>query len=202
MRGYAVAFTEQFGTLVEHFSNFFGRPDVEHPLLVFSSLGIRALGVERAVETTVFRSADPFGMGHLAPDPFEGFADDLCVALLAGRLIAHEVDPRELGVVVQHLLEMGDDPLAIRRIPMKPAAELVVHPPIAHRIEGFRNDRAVPLPPGAISSAQEVFQSRGLGELRPVLPESAVFAVRTPQGGVRTLYEDAFGTLASLGNLL
>ena len=43
-----------------------------------------------------------------------------------------EIDPHQLRVVVEHLLEMGNQPLAVHRVAVKPAAEMIVDPSGRH----------------------------------------------------------------------
>src|SRR5260221_13538947 len=87
-------------------------PDVELALLVL------AVGVEAAAETA-------FGGHHLARNPIDRLRDALGVER-AARLLpdeGHEGD--QLGVVVEHLLEMWDQPARIDGVAREAPAEMV-----------------------------------------------------------------------------
>ena len=88
--------------LVEDGADLVRRPDVEPALL---ALGV---GVERRVEPAL-------GAAHLAERPLERALDHRPVALVAERLVAVQVGAGEERVVVEHLLEVGDEPDRRRR---------------------------------------------------------------------------------------
>ena len=79
------------------------------------------------------------------------------------------VDPGELGVVVEHLLEMRDEPDGVRRVPMKPAAELVVDAAVRHAVECPARERQCSGIAGGGSSEQELDRHR-LRELGRATP--------------------------------
>src|SRR5207249_4179858 len=86
-----------------------------------------AVGVLRRIEPAV-------RMDHLAADVRERLLDDLLEAWLTAQPPAIQVEPDELCVVIEHLLEMRHQPLAVRRVAVKAAADVVVdaagpHPP-------------------------------------------------------------------------
>ncbi len=75
-------------------------------------------------------------MREIPDDRVERPQGDRQVAGLAQELPGVEVGPGQLGVVVEHLLEVGHEPAAVGRIAMEAAPELVAEAPGGHRIEG------------------------------------------------------------------
>ena len=57
---------------------------------------------------------------------------DLTKPILFGKTPSIEVDPHQLRIVVEHLLEVGNQPLAIHRVAVEPAAEMIVNPSGCH----------------------------------------------------------------------
>src|SRR5437899_11362827 len=79
-------------------------------------------------------------MDHLAADVRERLLDDLLEAWLAAQPPAIQVEPDELRVVVEHLLEMRHQPLAVRRIAVEAAADVVVDAAGPHLPERMRSE--------------------------------------------------------------
>ena len=132
------------------------RPDVE---LALHALGVR---VERRVEAAL-------GAAHLAQGPIERLLGDGPEQRLAGHLPAVQVGAREQRVVVEHLLEVGDQPVRVHRVAREAAAHLVVHPAGGHRAQRVRAHLG-------LAAAQQELDRRGRRELRR-LAEAAVGAV-------------------------
>ena len=105
------------------------------------------------------------GQPELAEHVLERLLRNLAVALVAGHQPAVQVRGSEQCVVIQHLLEVRDEPFAVDRIPVEAASEQVVHPAQAHRIERLR--RQLHLAP-----AQQKLEHGGGRELRRI-PETA-----------------------------
>ena len=103
----------------EHLGELVGRPDVE------LALDALAVGVERRGEATL-------GGAQLAQQEVGGLAGDP----LAQRSAPPGVDAQQLGVVVEHLLEVRDHPAPVDRVAREAAAELVVDPAARHRLAG------------------------------------------------------------------
>ena len=102
-----------------------GGPDEELPLLAF------AVGVLRAEE----------GAGrarHLAEDVVERLLGDFAIERVAGDLKCLDIGGNEKGVVVEHLLEVRDEPAGVGAVAMEAAAELVVHAAAGHQVERVR----------------------------------------------------------------
>ena len=60
------------------------------------------------------------------------------MARAAGGQPAVEVGRDEQGVVVEHLLEVRDEPHGVHAVAVEPAADLVVHPAERHSVERGR----------------------------------------------------------------
>ena len=108
------------------------RPGIELPLHTF------AVGVERGREATLGRT-------QLAQHEVGGAGGDP----LAERAAPAGVEADQLGVVVEHLLEVRHHPLRVDGVAREAAAELVVDPAACHRLAGRvehlpRRGRAVP----------------------------------------------------------
>ena len=71
-------------------------------------------------------------MGHVAQDILDDVARHVGVFLFATDQERVEVKIHQLGVVIEHLFEMRDEPLGIDRIAGKAATELVIHPARRH----------------------------------------------------------------------
>ena len=114
-------------------------------------LGRREARAEFATSPDVVLTFHAFGLGiegraEAAPDIGEfpqqkpgRFFRELLVARVAGQLEGFGVDLEQLGVVVQHLLEMGDAPGAVGAVAMKSAAQLVMQTAGRHGIERSQN---------------------------------------------------------------
>ncbi len=76
------------------------------------------------------------------------------------------VDAQQLGVVVEHLLEVGDHPAGVHGIPREAAAELVVHSAPGHRRARPRSHGEGVVRPGARVVAKEELQHHRRRELR------------------------------------
>ena len=72
----------------------------------------------------------------------------------------------ELGIVVEHLLEMRNEPARIGRIAGEPAAEMIVDAALAHRIEGLHDRIAIGRLAGALPGPPQQFENPGLREFR------------------------------------
>ena len=89
----------------------------------------------------------------------------LAVSRVAGELPCMDVIRQEARVVVQHLLEMGHDPLRVRRVAVEAAAHLVVDPAVRHRGQGSREDLVEPFFAGAVVAGHDPLHRPRMGEL-------------------------------------
>jgi hypothetical protein len=147
-------------------------PDVELPLLSL------AVGVEGGVEAAR-------RIGHLAADPVErllGHAPHLGVPR---RLPQVHAEAREERVVVEHLLEVRDEPFRIHRVAVEAAAGLVVDPAARHVEEGVAGDLEREGSPGPAPVPEEEVEGHRLRELRRSLEAAVpgVVARRQPARG-------------------
>ncbi len=148
-------------------------PNVEGPFLGLG-LGIQG-GVERPVRA-----------GHLAQNELQQPLGDELVVGVPGQGVRLGVDRGELPVVVEHLLEVRDAPVAVGAVAMKAAADVVADAAGRHAVE--RLDQQ---PPGVVAGRfvfglprplEQEHQVRRLGKLRlPVVcfaeAEAAVLGV-------------------------
>ena len=72
---------------------------------------------------------------QVAEHVLDRLLDDLPVAVASGHEPAVEVRRDEQGVVVEHLLEVRDEPALVDRIAVKAAADQVVHAARGHGVE-------------------------------------------------------------------
>ena len=91
-----------------------GRPRVGGP---FDPVGVRVLGGGESA----------LGQAQLAHQVVERLRGDAAVALLAGHGPAVQIRDGQERVVVEHLLEVGDEPDSRPRIAVEAAANVVVH---------------------------------------------------------------------------
>ena len=133
----------------EHGVNFGQRPDVEFALL---ALGI---GVERCAEGALPGR-------HLARQPCDGLVCPGAKELVVRALVR---DPQQLEqecVVVEHLLEMRDQPAVVDRIAREAAAEVIVDTALAHPGERQLHRAVVALVVHALAGAPKELEHHGL----------------------------------------
>ena len=114
----------------------------------------------------------PLRQPQLAQHVLERLLGDAAVALLAGDHPGVEVDGREERVVVEHLLEVRDEPPPVDGVAVEAAADEVVHASRGHAVEGLPH--RVELVP-----AQEELERRCGRELRRAA-EAAPLRVELP----------------------
>src|SRR5207248_11736557 len=103
--------------------------------------------------------------GHLPEDVVERLLHDPTIGQLPGGLPGMEVEPDELRLVVEHLLEVGDEPARVDRVAVEAAAELVVDPAPGRLVEGASDQGERVRGPGpAPDPAQEVVDN-GQGDI-------------------------------------
>ncbi len=148
----------------QHTVHLAGGPDME---LAFDTLGI---GVLRRCEGRRGR-----GRVHLAQEVPEDVLGDEAQPLVAGQTEGAGIDPRELRVVVQHLLEVRHMPALVRRVAGETAADMVVDAARGHVLQG-RDQQGAGLFVATRGQGQQVLQQRRLRELGRVA-ETAVARV-------------------------
>src|SRR5713226_2697072 len=162
-------------TKVEHGScffshcafNFFSGPHVKHAFPVLSlALFERAVRVQCGIEGT-------FGALHLTQCKVQSVAGDAGIERVIGCLVGFGVQCRELGLVVEHLLEVWYTPATVSGISMETAANLVMNSTSGHgaQILQYHVERVF------LSGSRPVPQQE-VGDNRPWepgdLPETAI----------------------------
>src|SRR4030042_3473494 len=80
-----------------------------------------------------------------------------------------QVDPCQLGVIIEHLLEMRDQPARVDAVAGEPSSKEVVHSTLWHCPErGFDHAEAGSIT--TISALKDEFDQHGLGKLRCSTP--------------------------------
>ncbi len=139
----------------EHGLQLRRRPAEETPFLAL------AVGVLRAREAAL-------GGRHLAQHPVARVARHGCKALFARELEGLQVGRDEQRVVVEHLLEVRDEPLAVGAVAVEAAAELVADPPARHALEREQRQLARGGLAGARGVAHAQAEVQGVRELRSI----------------------------------
>ena len=138
--------------LAEQAVHLFLVPQVELALVPL------AVGVERGVEPAALRR-------HLAAQPFDRLLGHAPRLRVAGRLPEMDREPREQGVVVEHLLEVGHQPHRVHGIAREPPADLVVDAAPGHARKGMADHLEHGGGAGACPHAQQEVERHGLRKL-------------------------------------
>ena len=109
--------------LAEEFFQFDGGEAVEFALF---TLGV---GVLRGVEAAL-------RVGHVTQDVAEDITHHLGMALLSADQVGIEVELHELGIVVEHFFEVGDQPLRVGGVTCEAATDVVVNSARCHLVTG------------------------------------------------------------------
>jgi len=144
---------EQSGALAEDRIDLGLGPDIELAFLML------AVGVEAAGEPSFLGQ-------HFATDPFEGLLDPLQIKRAAGLLPHQGQQVDELGIVVEHLFEMGHEPPRIGRITGEAATQMVVDAALAHRVERLDDRVAIRRLTGPPPGSPQQLEDAGLREFR------------------------------------
>ena len=138
-------------------------PNIEFPFVAF------AVGIERRIEAA-------FRRGHLTTDPFDGLdrdATNLSISCCLPQVCAESGEQR---VVVQHLLEVWNQPLFIHRVTRESAADLIVDSAAGHFAERGRYHLQRVVCICALPIAQKKIEHHRRGKLRSAA-KAAVFGV-------------------------
>ncbi len=131
-------------------------PHVEAALV---AVGVGVLG----------RVHPPLGGRQVAVDVPDDLVHDHQVVLPLRDLPGVEVGAQQGGLVVEHLLEVGDQPLVVGRVAGEPAPEVVVDPAGGHGVQRGQSHPLGTVPVGPTPVAQGVMERQvhqhGLGEL-------------------------------------
>ena len=139
------------------------RPAVEFPLVAF------AVGVLGGIESAV-------GMRHVAQDVGEDVARRVRVPDVAADEVGVQIKLRELGIIVEHLLEMRNEPVGVHGITREAAAELIADAASGHRLACVQDH---PLCFVVLESFRAAQQERWLARLRKFwrAPKTAVLRI-------------------------
>ena len=114
--------------------------------------------------------------------------------------VGHQLD--ELGVVVEHLLEMRDQPAVVDGVAGEAAAEMIVDAALRDVAEGDEHRFAVALIAGAEAGAPEHVEKAGLGKFRRPA-DSAVVTIHVAEQALGGLVEElAVGSRRGFGPAL
>ncbi len=130
-------------------------------------------------------------MRHLAEHVVEGLLGHAPVLGLSGGQPAVEVERGELGIVVEHLLEVRHQPLSVHRVAMEAAAELVVHAAAGHPGQGVAQHLERARIAGPLPDAQDRLPGHRLRELGR-LAEPAVALVELAGEAQVGAHQDIF----------
>ena len=122
-------------------------------------------------------------MAQVSQHEADGLVQHLAEARAAGHLPGVQVQPGEQGVVVQHLLEVGHDPLGVHRVAAEAAAQVVVDPPRGHGVERVDHHVEHVLVAAVEIGAQQHLLAHGLGELGGPAEAAPRGVVLLAQGG-------------------
>ena len=142
------------------------------PYIEFAFLAL-AVGIERGGDASL-------GEKHFALEPFNRFAHAAGVKRFARFLPDARIKLDELGIVVEHLFEMRDEPAFIHRIACEAAPQMIVDAALGHVVEHARRGRFEGMAVRGRGAAQmrppEEGENPGLGKFRRAL-EAAIFRV-------------------------
>ncbi len=148
---------EQRRVVTEHLGDLGRSPGERQPFDAFG-VGILACG-ERTV-----------GGAQLAEHVVERPGRDRAIPRVTGECPRVRVRARELRIVVEHLLEVRDEPLGVGRVAVEATAQLVMETAVGHRVERATSDRERPGVAGRDVAAQEELDRHRLRELRSAAP--------------------------------
>ena len=161
------------GIFAEEGDEFIEGEDVEGALAFFVRVG----GIDDGVG--VFGGEEAaVGVGQVAEDVLEDVAGDLRVEGVAGDLEGFEIGEGELGLIVEHFLEVGDEPVSVDGVAVEAAAELVVHAALGHFAQGEESHVEGFFLAGERVVAQEEVVGDGAGKLGG-LAEAAEFCIKS-----------------------
>ena len=154
-----------------HPGHFLPAPDV---VLAFHSFTVRIPGGIKA----------PLGGSQLPQDKIQGLARDAPGQFAFGQLVVRQVDRRQEGIVVEHLLKMRHHPGRVHAVAVEAPAQLVVDAAPGHLLQGegqLRQDRGLP---GEMIIVEQKIQFQGPGKFRGAA-QPAIHRVEIFQEAVR-----------------
>ena len=189
LRGNAPVRGEERGVFSEQCRELAGIPHVVASFVAF------AVRVERREEATVRRR-------HLACDPANGLARDAFDLVGARGLPEIGAETHEECVVVEHLLEVGHEPLGVHAVARESSAHLIVDPAARHLLEGVRHHREHIFVTGARPLPQREVERHGRRKFRRTVEAAVHGLVSTAQavsGASEELLAEHAGGAGALG---
>ena len=102
-----------------------------------------------------------------------------------------QIQPRQQRIVIKHLLKMRHQPETIRRIPMKPAPNLIINAPAGHLLQCKLQHRKRPVIMPASVITQQNLQSHRLRKLRR-RPHAPILVIKVGSQCVISMMQHAF----------
>ena len=146
------------GLATEAFEHLARRPGVVQPFVAVTVF-VERVRIKSAEESSS-------GMTKFVEDEVDRFAGDLQPTWFVTGEASAEIHAREQCLVVEHLFEVGDEPLCIDAVAGKASAEVVIHPATGHCIQGHLDDPAQVVARLAEVTPQEEIEVHRAGELR------------------------------------
>ena len=152
-----------------------------------------------SVSASWLEAKAPSARRQLADHVVEHAGRDLAIALDAEDGPGVQVRARELGVVVEHLLEVGHEPALVGRVAVEAAAELVADAAVGHLVERERRPSPTGLGVAGRDAAEQVLERHRLGELGRAAPRPVAGVERRRQRVVDRAEEPAIDGRAAAG---
>ena len=97
---------------------------------------MRGRTVEGPAAAHLSRKDAAFGMSHVSPEVIQNPSCNLGKLVVPSQGKRVQVSVGQLGVVIQHLLKVGDVPVLVYTVSVKPSADLIVHAATSHLLQG------------------------------------------------------------------
>ncbi len=140
--------------------------DLLHPPEVVTPLLSLTIGIFRGIESPLRRT-------QVAKAIVEDFPDRPGMGFIAGGLKRFREGHRQKGLIVEHLLEVGHEPLRVGAVAVKAMTQLIEDPPLAHRGKGLIRHPERIRRTGPPPVAEQKNDLMGHGELRGVAESAA-----------------------------
>ena len=77
-----------------------------------------------------------FGMGYVPPEVIQNPPCNLGKLVVPSQGKCVQVSAGQLGIVIQHLLKVGDVPMLIHTVSVEATADLIIHAAASHLLQG------------------------------------------------------------------
>ena len=167
---------------LKRFAGFGDGPDEE---LAFDAFRV---GISGAIEAA-------FSPAHLAQDIGVDVLGHSAMLPVAGQLPGMQIKPAQLGVVIEHLLEVRHKPMRVDAVAGETAADMIIDAARRHLKQSKIQPLPGPLVAAALDITQQYFQADGVGELGGSA-KAAMYAVHASQQLPRRLIQQLDGQAA------